>query len=85
MLTFSDSVSKTFNWLNGERAATIAAICKKHGATCKRLAQKRGTLGVCKVVATWREHSWYASSQAWAGAKAELEAAGLFDSLTFQD
>lgn len=81
---FSDTVVKTFYWLNSERAAAIAAICKRHGATVKRLAQKRGCLGYCKVQATFARHSWAASFEDCRAAVSEVQAAGLVNSLTFQ-
>lgn len=81
----SDKVEKTFNWLDSERAARIAEICKRHGAKTSRLAQKRGALGVCKIRAVFSLHSWAASNEAYSKAKAEIESAGLIDSLTFQN
>jgi hypothetical protein len=81
----SNKVEKVFNWLNSERAAQIISICKSHGATCKRLAQQRGALGHCKVLATFNLHSWAASNEAYGKARRSLDEAGLINSLTFQD
>lgn len=78
-------VTITFGWLNADRAAQIVAICKRHGATCRRLAQERGALGYCKVVATFRKNpGWYANNQDAGVAKREVIEAGLTNDLTFQ-
>jgi hypothetical protein len=85
-LTFNrsdDRIVQTYEWLNADKAAAIAAILKQHGATVQRLAQKRGTLGVCKLVATFQEHSWAATAPKARDAKQAVIAAGLTDSLTF--
>lgn len=80
-----DHMTKTFNWLNAERAARIAEICKKHGATVKRVAQERGALGYCKIVARFDCGSRVKSSAAIGAARREIEAAGLTTQLTYQN
>ena len=86
-LTMTDKVTITFNWLNGERAKAIAAICKEKGASkVRRLAQGgKRAMGYCKVVAEFNSHPGWATNNATAGAakKAVIEA-GLTNELTFQ-
>lgn len=72
-------VELTFNWLHGEDAKAIAAICKQNNATkVQRVAQERGALGYCKLIVTFGQHpGWYTNHQSSLAAKAAVEAAGL--------
>lgn len=85
-LGMTDYSEKTFNWLNAERAAQIATICKQHGATVKRLAQKRGALGYCKIVARFAKWpGWASNREDCFKAVSACTAAGLVNSLTWQN
>ena len=81
---FESTVKKTFGWLNADRAKRISDICKKYGAKTQRLAQERKALGVCKVIATFRQFpGWYDNAKKAAEAMKEIEAENLTNSLTF--
>ena len=83
--TIGDTVTKTFNWLNLERAQAIAGIAKHHGAKVKRVAQQRGVLGKMKVIVAVNAGSWAASNSIIAQIVIEAREAGLLNELTFQD
>ncbi len=86
MLNWPDYVENTYNWLNADKAKQVSEICKRHGATVKRLAQKRGALGVCKVLARFNRYPGWASNRVDAkNALEEIRSAGLINGLTFQD
>ena len=85
-MNFDSKVTKTFNWLNSNRAKDITAICKKHGGKTNRLAQERGILGVCKIVATFNSFpGWASNNEAAALATTEIIDSGLTNGLTFQN
>mgnify|MGYP001461225067 CR=1 FL=1 len=82
--TMADTATKTFNWLNLERAQAIMGIAKRHGAKVKRVAQQRGALGQMKVIVSVNAGSWAASNSIIAKIVTEVRDAGLVNELTFQ-
>jgi hypothetical protein len=80
---FDNYVFDEYQWLNAERAKQIAIIIKNNGGTVKRLAQERGVLSVCKVLARFDSHSWSAAIDLKNKARQAVINAGLTDSLTF--
>ena len=83
-MNFSHEVKISFNWLNAERAKQITTICKSHGAKIQRLAQERGVLGICKVVATFSKYpGWYDNSIVARECRKEVIGKGLTNQLTF--
>ena len=80
------SVSKTFNWLNATKAQAISAIIRRHGGKPQRLAQERGALGYCKIVAQFAKGvSWAANVESLNAAIHEIETSGLTTQLTYQN
>lgn len=78
-----DYCERSYNWLNGEEASTIAAIVKKHGCTSKRVAQQRGALGMVKVIV--RVHKfpgWYSNNQLLATIHGEIAASVKLSSIS---
>lgn len=80
---FNNYIVDTYQWLNAERAKQISAIIKQNGGTVKRVAQERGALGVCKIIARFESHSWVAARNLQGEARKQIIEAGLTDSLTF--
>jgi hypothetical protein len=80
---FDNYIIDSYQWLNAERAKQISTIIKKNGGSAKRVAQERGALNVCKIIARFDSHSWTAAIELKNKARKEVIESGLTDSLTF--
>jgi hypothetical protein len=80
---FDNYIIDSYNWLNAERAKQISVIIKNNGGDVKRVAQERGVLNVCKIIARFNSHSWSAAIDLKNKARKEVIESGLTDSLTF--
>lgn len=81
-----DYCERSYNWLNGEQAAAIAAIAKKNGCKTKRVAQQRGALGVVKVILRVDKFpGWASNNQLLAAVHKEIMESVRLDSLWNQN
>ena len=80
---FETYATDSYNWLNADRAKKISIIIKENGGTYKRLAQERGVLNVCKIVARFDSHSYIAAQNLKSLTRKMVIDNGLTDSLTF--
>jgi hypothetical protein len=75
--------TKTFNWLNSEKASALMLIAKNNKASSKRLAQQRGSIGVCKVTISLPMGSMFEGNGVMRTILAQATEQGLINSLTF--